>query len=547
MIAPRAVSIQRRLGLAKSRGERHTPSAPLLLCVPAGLVVALVLLPILYLMARAVGAGQEAWHLLFRARTLEVFLQTAGLALAVTGAAAGIALPLAWLTVRTDLPYRRWWSVLTVLPLVIPTYVGGFILVSALGPRGILQQLLSGPLGVERLPEIYGFPGAVLALTLFSYPYLLLSVRAGLQGVDPALEEASRSLGHGTLATFWGVTLPQLRPSLAAGSLLVALYALSDFGAVSLLQFNSFTRAIYLQYQGSFDRTMAALLSLLLVGLTCLILVAEARTRDRARYHRSSAGTVRPSPLVRLGRWRWPSLAFCSLVVLIALVLPILVLAYWLARGLTMEASQGVLWDAVLNSTYVSGLAALATLAAALPVAVLSVRYPGRASQLLERATYAGFALPGIVVALALVFFGANYVPMLYQTLTLLVVAYLVRFLPQALGSARSSLLQVSPSLEEAARSLGRTQPQVLATITLPLVRPGLLAGFALVFLTTMKELPATLLLSPIGFKTLATTIWTATSEGFFAAAAAPALLLVLVSGLSMALVVRSEGRARGE
>ncbi|MBI4320551.1 MAG: iron ABC transporter permease [Chloroflexi bacterium] len=528
------------------RRAPQVPTAPLLIWLLAGLVVLVMLLPVAYLILRAIGAGAETWQLLLRTRTLEVLLRTAGLALLVTSSSAAISIPLAWLTVRTDLPFRKLWSVLAILPLVIPTYVGGFVLVASLGPKGMFQQLLSG-LGVERLPEIYGFPGAVLALTLFSYPYLLLSVRAGLQSLDPAVEEASRSLGHRPWSTFWRVTLPQLRPALASGSLLVALYTLSDFGAVSLLQFDSFTRAIYLQYQGSFDRTMAALLALLLVAFTGLILLVEARTRGRARYHRSSAGSIRPAAILRLGRWRWPSLVFCGLVVLLALILPVFVLVYWLLQGLAQGIQPEVVWNAALNSTYSSGLAALVTVVAALPVAILAVRYPGKVSGWLERATYAGFALPGIVIALALVFFGANYATPLYQTLALLLLAYTVRFLPQAVGATRTSLLQVSPRLEEAGRGLGRTHPVVLATITLPLVRPGILAGLAMVFLTTMKELPATLLLSPIGFKTLATTIWSATSGAFFAAAAAPALLLVLVSGLSIVLLIRTEGRLRGE
>jgi iron(III) transport system permease protein len=504
-----------------------------------------MLLPLAYLIIRAFGAGAETWNLLLRPRTLETFLNTAGLAAIVTVSAVAISIPMAWLTVRTDLPYRRLWSVLSTLPLVIPTYVGGFVLVAAFGPKGMLQQLLAGPLGIERLPEIYGLHGAALALTLFSYPYLLLSVRAGLQGLDPAFEEASRSLGHSSWSTFWRITLPQLRPSIAAGSLLVALYALSDFGAVSLLQFNSFTRAIYLQYQGSFDRTQAALLALLLVGLTAVVLLVEARTRGRARYHRSNAAIARRAAPIRLGRWRWPALAFCSLVVLFALVLPVLVLLYWFTRGLINGMQPTILWSAALNSTYASALAALAAVVAALPIAILAVRFRSRTTTVLERATNAGFALPGIVVALALVFFGANYATPLYQTLALLVVAYVVRFLPQAIGATRSSLLQVSPTLEEAARGLGRRPWQVLASITIPLVRSGMLAGLAMVFLTTMKELPATILLSPIGFKTLATIIWADTAEGFFARAAAPALLLVLVSGVSMALLMRSEGKAR--
>jgi iron(III) transport system permease protein len=190
---------------------------------------------------------------------------------------------------------------------------------------------------------------------------------------------------------------------------------------------------------------------------------------------------------------------------------------------------------------YVSGLAAAATSLAALPVAILSVRYPGWISTLVERTAYVGFALPGIVVALALVFFGARYATPIYQTLVLLIFAYVALFLSQAVGANRASLLQISPSLEEAARSLGRRPVQVFLTVTLPLVRSGMLAGAVLVFFTTMKELPATLILSPIGFKTLATSVWSATSEAFFARAAMPALLLIVVSAVPVALFTLRE------
>jgi iron(III) transport system permease protein len=171
---------------------------------------------------------------------------------------------------------------------------------------------------------------------------------------------------------------------------------------------------------------------------------------------------------------------------------------------------------------------------AALPLAILSVRHPGVITRLSERITYMGFALPGIAVALGLVFFGANYAPWLYQTLGLLVLAYVVLFLPAAVGPIRASLLQVSPNVEDAARSLGSSPARLLTSITVPLVRPGILAGAALVFLLVMKELPATLILSPIGFQTLATSVWSAASEAFFARAAAPALLLILVSSISL-------------
>lgn len=504
-------------------------SIPALIWLPAVLVAAAMLLPTAYLVLRAASGGAEALGLLASARAVQLLLQTGALAVAVTVGASAIGASLAWLTTRTDLPLRRVLFVLLVLPLVIPTYVGAFAYIAALGPRGLVQQMLA-PLGVQRLPEIYGFGGTALVLALATYPYVLLTMRSALLGLDPSFEQASRSLGVGPVRTLLRITLPLLRPSLTAGALLVALYTLSDFGAVSLLRFDSFTRAIYLQYQGSLDRTMAAVLALILVVLTAGVLIVEAAARGRARYYRSASGVPAPPGPIALGRLRWAALGICFAILALALFLPAAVLVYWVARGLAAGVGVTVVWTAAANSVSASALAAAVTLLAAFPVAVLAVRHPGRFGAIIERITYSAFALPGIVVALALVFFAANYTPLLYQTLALLVLAYLIRFLPEAVGSVRSALLQVSPRLEEAARSLGRGQVHVLATITAPLIGPGALAGVALVFLSAMKELPATLLLSPIGFKTLATVSWNAAAEGLFAQAALPALLLLLLS-----------------
>lgn len=515
---------------------------PIRLVVPATIIAAGMLLPLAYLLIRVVEIGPEAIEFALRPRTLQVLLNSVGLVVVVTTVCALIAVPLAWLLVRTDLPGRRVWTMLAVLPLVIPSYVAGFAVIAALGPRGLLQQALA-PLGIERLPDIYGLPGAALTLILVSYPYILLGVRAALQSMDPSLEEAARSLGHGGWPTFRRVTWPQLRPALAAGALLVALYTLSDFGAVSLLQFNAFTRVIYLQYSASFDRTLAAVLASMLVALTGLVLYLEARVRGRSRYDRASVGAARQRRPIALGRWTVPALLFAGGVVGLALVMPLLVVVYWAIEG-AGEALSFVAADAV-RSVGISLLAAVVIVAAALPVAILAVRYPGRLATLLERVTFTGYALPGIVIALALVFFGARYAPLLYQTLPLLVFGYLVRFLPQAAGSVRNSLLFVSPRLEEAARGLGRAPLIVLFRVTLPLVRPGLVAGAALVFLTVMKELPITLILAPIGFKTLAMAIWSATSEGFFHRAAVPALILTLVSGLSIFSLLGAGDRQR--
>jgi iron(III) transport system permease protein len=514
--------------------------APALLVVPALVVGLLALLPIGYLAIRAAGAEGGVGELLLRPRTLTILWQTVALAATVTVASILVAVPIVWLTMRTDLPWRRAWIVATILPLVIPSYVGGFAIVAAFGPRGALQSFLE-PLGVDRLPALYGFPGAALTLTLFSFPYVVLSVRAAMRRLDPGFEEVGRSLGLGPWAVFLRVVLPQLRPAILAGALLVALYTLSDFGAVSLLQFESFTQAIYVQYRASLNRELAAALSLMLVGLTVVLLAAEAGLRGRGSYHRSGAGVARSARTVRLGAWRWPAVAWCGVVVALGVGLPVATVGFWLGRAASIAEPIAPALAATFNSALVSGLAALLTAVAALPVAILAVRHRGPLASLAERASYIGFALPGIVIGLGFVFFAANYAPWIYKTLPLLLAAYLVRFIPQAVGTTRSSMLQVSPRVEEAARTLGRSPGAVLREVTIPLVRPGLAAGAALVFLTAMKELPATMLLAPIGFDTLAVRIWSATSEGFYARAAVPALLMIGVSAASLWFLLRRE------
>jgi iron(III) transport system permease protein len=500
--------------------------------------IALVsLVPLLYLVARALGGGEQALAALWRTRTLVLVQNTLVLAAAVTVSAALLSLPLAWLTARTDLPGRRLWSVIAALPIAVPSYVGAFTAVAAFGPRGALQRLLEPILGIERLPEIYGFTGAWLVLTLYTYPYLYLSLRGVIGSLDPALEEAARSLGHGPWRTFFRVTLPQLRPAMASGALLTALYVLSDFGAVSLLNYDAFTRAIYNQYRLAFDRSGAAGLALVLATLTVLIVATERAWQGPQRYHRSSAGAQRPLRVIRLGRWKAAGIAYCGGLGLLTLGTPLAVTGYWLVQAIQSGNRLALTWQAAWHSAFVSLLAALVTVVVAFPVALLLVRYTGLASRLVEFPLWISYALPGIVTALALVSFGARYLVPLYQTLAMLLLAYVIRFLPEAVGSLRASLLQVSPHLEEAARGLGSSPPRAWLRVTAPLLSPGIASGGALVFLTTVKELPVTLLLSPIGYGTLATEVWNATRELFWSHAALPALLLFLVAALPMAIL----------
>ena len=525
-----------RRGGNSAAALRRLPQRIPLIWTLALLVAGCACIPLIYLVIRAAQADADTWSGVLSHDTARLVGNTAALAAAVTGASAALALPMAWLTERTDLPGARWWRPFTVMPLAIPSYVGGFAFIVALGPNGSLQQLLA-PLGVTSLPELYGFVGAWLALTLFTYPYLLLVIRAGLRDLDPALEDSARALGQTAWGAFWRVTVPQLRVPLAAGGLLVALYVISDFGAVSMMRFDTFTRAIFVRFGSSFDRSSLAVLSLVLVALIVVVLALDWSQRRRDRYHRLGAGAARTPRRVRLGRWRWPALIALGLVGVITLAVPVAVLLHWLTNGLEQGESFPGLWRAALHSVEASALAGGVAVAAALPIAIVVVRRPGWLSRIVDRAAYVGYALPGIVVAFALIFFSLRVVPGLYQTLAVLVFAYVVLFLPQAVGGIRSSLVRVQPGLEEAARSLARGPRQTFFGVTLPLITPGVIAGFALVFLTTMKELPATLLLAPIGFETLATDVWVQHEDVYFARAAAAALLLLACAALPMAVI----------
>lgn len=485
---------------------RRVPPA---LLVPAAVAALLALAPIGYLVVRAGEGGLETvLRVLSRPRTLELTVRSLGLAAVVTALCTVVGVSLAWLVVRTDLPGRRLFGVLAALPLAVPSYVAAYTWVAA-------------------LPRVAGFGGAVLVLTLCCYPYVYLPVAAALGRMDPAMEEVALSLGRSRFSVVWR----RLRPAAAAGGLLVALYVLGEFGAVSIMRFDVFTTQIYTSYRASFDRTPAAVLGLLLVLITLVIVAAEARTRGRAAYAFRGAVARRPA-VVRL-RLKPLALAWAGGIAALAVGFPLVSIGYWLVAGASAARLRpGELGEAVAATLAVSAAGAVLTTALAVPVGVIAARYRGRTATVLEQSAYAGHALPGIVVALSLVFLAVRYAAPLYQEAPLVVIAYAVLFLPAAVGAVRAAVLQSPPVLEEVARSLGRTPLGAVREVTLPLAFPGVLAGAALVFLTAMKELPATLLLRPTGMETLATRLWTETGSASYAAAAPYAALLMLLAAI---------------
>lgn len=521
-------------GSATEPNDTH--GYPLGLTLLAAGIATAVVAPLGWLLLTVLGIDlQAAFATLSRPRTIQVVVNSTVMVVLVTIFSVVVAVPLAYLTVRTDLPFARFWTIAVSMPLVIPSYIGAFAFVSAFGPHGELQSLLS-PIGIESLPPIYGLHGTVLVITLYTYPYVYLSTRAALKTMDERLVDAARTLNHTRREAFQKVILPQIKPAVTAGGLLVALYALSDFGTPAIMRYDVFTRVIFVN---RFELDFAALLSLQLVAATLFILAIESRIRGRQI---PSGGGTAHGYRYGLGKWRWPAAFGFGSFTALSILVPIGILGLWLVRAGPSGDAGGFKLIYIFNSVSVSAAAALIAATAAIPVAYLAVRHHGRFAELLARATYVGYAVPGVVIGLALVFFGARYITPLYQTLPLLIFAYVVRFLPQSVGTTRASLLQIDPDLHAAARVLGRPPRKAFKEITLPLIAPGILAGAALVFLTTMKELPATLMLRPTGFETLVVRIWRAESAGYVGAAAVPALILVVVSGLSMLVLLSQEG-----
>ncbi len=503
------------------RGRGRPPAALLLL---SGAIALLALAPVGFLLDQTLSVGwTEVERLLFRPYVGHLLTNTALLVVVGTAACTVLGVGVAWLVERTDLPGRRAWAVAAALPITVPAFVTSYSWVSI-------------------TPAVQGFAGASAIVTLAYYPLVYLPVAAVLRGMDPALEESARSLGLGPWRTFFRVTLPQARIALLGGMLLVAIHMLSEFGAFAMLRFQTFTTAIYDQYKLSFDGATASMLASVLVVLCLVLLVAELGLRGRGRYARVDSGAARPAPAARLGRARWAALAGFVALTGLSLGLPLATLVYWIATGGSAGVDLGALLAACGTSLELALGAAILTTLAALPISFLVVRHPSRTATAIERATYLPFALPGIVVALALIVLSLHHLPALYSSTPLLIVAYAILSLPLALVATRAALAQAPPVHEEVARSLGSRPLVAMVRVTLPRILPGLGAAAALVFLATVTELTATLLLAPIGTETLATQFWSKASTFSYGAAAPYAALMVAISAAPTYLLTRRLG-----
>jgi iron(III) transport system permease protein len=481
--------------------------------VLAGAVVALVaVIPLLYVGYYTVTTSpSEARDLLFRARMGELLWNSVRLMVTGIVLSAVLGLGAAWLVERTDVPLPRLWHALMCAPLAVPAFVNGYAWVSI-------------------THSVEGFLGASMIVTLSYFPLVYLPVSAMLRGLDPALEEVAQSLGYSGVRRFVYVVLPVLRPALLGGCVLVGLHLLAEFGALQMLRFPTFTTAIYDQYQSSFNGTAANMLASVLVLICLVLLMVELTLRGRRPLARVGSGASRQVPRVRLGRLTVPGILALSALSVLSLGVPVGSLLHWLLVGSSTSFPLDRLLSTTVTTVGLSLGAGVLTVVLAAPVAWLAVRRAGWLSTLFERCTYVANALPGIVVALALVTVSIRLAQPFYQTYVVLMVAYATMFLPLAMVSVRSALELAPPVLEDVAASLGLGKARTVARVTFPLVLPGVGAGAALVFLAVATELTATLILAPPGTRTLATEFWANSSAVAYGAAAPYALLLILIS-----------------
>ncbi|MDB5812474.1 MAG: iron transporter permease [Betaproteobacteria bacterium] len=508
--APGIAEFTRALPL---RAVRHGRKPPAWLVAAAVLVSAASLLPLAFVVGVTLQTGwPTVVALVLRPRVGELLVNTLLLAVLTVPLCALLGIALAWLTECSDLPGRRAWALLATAPLAVPAFVHSYAWVSL-------------------IPSINGLFAGVLISVLAYFPFLYLPTAAALRRLNPGLEDVAASLGIKPWQAFFRVVLPQLRLAVWGGALLVGLHLLAEYGLYALIRFDTFTTAIFDQFQSSFNGPAANMLAGVLVLLCLGLLTLEAGTRGRARYAHVGAGNARMLRRQHLsGRTAIVCLLLPTLVTVLALGVPLVTLARWLVAGGAGVWRLNEIAPALGQTLALAGVGAILTTCAAIPIAWLSIRSPRRLQRALEACNYVTSSLPGIVVALALVTITIRAVPAIYQTLVTVLLAYLLMFLPRALISLRAGIAQAPEELENVARSLGRSPAQALWSVTLRLAAPGMAAGAALVFLAITNELTATLLLAPSGTYTLATGFWSLTSEFDFAAAAPYALIMVLLS-----------------
>ena len=457
-----------------------------------------------------------------------LLLNTLTLFFAVIFSSLLLGLLISILTVRYEFPGSKILFSLTILPLVIPSYIGALTYVSAFSPKGLFVDLFS-KYGISEIIGIEGFVGSWIVLTLFTYPYVQLICSSALRNLDSTVEDAARSLGVKKIKMYTKVVIPRLKKPIIYSSLLVGLYVISDFGAVSLMKYGTMTKAIYSYYVININGDPVIFYSTILILLALVISFAQ-RGSELSRSAKVS-GTPREITKIKLSQKnKIFVLTFFGIVIFFSLLLPVSVLSYWLIRGLANGNSVSGALSGVAGSLTAATVTSVFAMVIATPIVVMISQYRSKFGDIFEKVTLTLYGLPHIAVGISMLFITIKIFPAIYQTFTTLIISYLIVFLPQAVGGGQASMEQVKLSYIEASSGLGLSKLDTFFKVTFPLIYRGLVAGAALVFLSTMKELPQTLLLRPTGFNTMAVDIWSYASEALFTQAAFSAFILLAIS-----------------
>jgi len=523
-------------------------------------IAALVLLPLTVLLLSWANIDQEIWSHLWATKMRVLLANTALLALGVGLGVLLLGVSLAWLTSLCEFPGRRWLDWALMLPFAIPAYVLAFVFIGLLDFAGPVQTLWREWFGTGfRFPRVRSTAGVIIVLVLVFYPYVYLLARSAFLAQGKGLMEASRSLGQTPWQGFWKVALPMARPAIGAGVALALMETLADFGAVSVFNFDTFTTAIYKTWYGFFSLGTAAQLASLLLLFVMLALFGERHARGVLR---SSNERARTAALYRLGGFKaFAASSWCVLIFALAFVIPLLQLIAWFWQRGRFDLDERYL-GLIVHSLYLAGLAAVVTVAFALLLAFARRFSQKRSVHTAVAIANLGYALPGAVLAVSLMLglswldkhlviplstaLGGAGKALLVGSLTALILAYLVRFMAAGFGTLESALARIRPSLPEAARSLGTAGVPLFLRVYLPLLLPAGLSAALLVFVDVLKEMPATLLLRPFGWDTLAVRIFEMTSEGEWSRASLPALTLVAVGLLPVIGLIRRSARGIG-
>ncbi|WP_332821732.1 ABC transporter permease [Pseudomonas sp.] len=523
-------------------------------------IALLVLLPLSVLLFSWHEVDRQIWAHLWQTQLPRLIGNTLMLVLGVGIGVTALGVSLAWLTSLCEFPGRRWLDWALMLPFAIPAYVLAFVFVGLLDFAGPVQTLLRDWFGSGlRLPRVRSTGGVIIVLVLVFYPYVYLLARNAFLAQGKGLMEAARVLGQSPWQAFWRVALPMARPAIGAGLALAIMETLADFGAVSVFNFDTFTTAIYKTWYGFYSLTSATQLASLLLLAVMLVLYGERRAR----------GAVRPAnerPRVKAlyhlkGGQALAASAWCGLVFACGFVIPVVQLLVWFWQRGRFDLDERYT-ALILHTVYLGGMAALITVCVALLLAFARRQAPTRLMRSTVSLANLGYALPGSMLAVAIMlafsvldrelviplsgWLGGTGKPILLGSLSALLLAYLIRFMAVAYGPLENSLARIRPSLPEASRSLGVGGIGLFFRVYLPLLVPGAMSAALLVFVDVLKEMPATLLMRPFGWGTLSVRVFEMTSEGEWARAALPALTLVLVGLLPVILLIRRSARRIG-